>query len=49
MQDPATGLYNAVEVVADAIRPVDSETESEVLEEFLRSGAVLTMTDRICV
>lgn len=38
-----------VEVVVDAIRPVDPAAEVEVLGEFVRWGVVLTMTDRACI
>ena len=37
-----------VAVVADAIRAVDPAHEAEVLDEFTRAGAVLTVTDAVC-
>jgi nicotinamidase/pyrazinamidase len=37
-----------VAVVADAIRAVDPGREAEVLGEFARQGAMLTMTDAVC-
>lgn len=36
-----------VAVVVDAIRPVDPEAEPEILNEFARRGAVLTLTDAV--
>lgn len=37
-----------VVVVVDAVRAVDPEHECEVLGEFIRRGAVLTLTDVVC-
>jgi len=37
-----------VAVVVDAVRAIDSETEADVFAEFLRRGALLTLTDVVC-
>ncbi|HEV3164158.1 MAG TPA: isochorismatase family protein [Isosphaeraceae bacterium] len=37
-----------VAVVVDAIRPVDPSSEAEVLTEFTRRGALLTLTEVVC-
>src|SRR4051812_1582812 len=37
-----------VVVVADAIRAVDPRSEPDVLSEFTRRGALLTLTERVC-
>jgi nicotinamidase/pyrazinamidase len=38
-----------VALVVDAIRAVDPDSESGLLTEFARSGALLTVTDVVCV
>jgi len=35
-------------VVVDAVRAIDFETEADVFAEFLRRGALLTLTDVVC-
>lgn len=37
-----------VAIVADAIRAIDPTTEAIILTDFVRNGAVLTITDVVC-
>ena len=37
-----------VAVVVDAIRAVDPASEADILTEFARRGALLTLTDVVC-
>jgi nicotinamidase/pyrazinamidase len=37
-----------VAVVADAVRAIDAGREADVFAEFVRRGALLTITDAVC-